>query len=179
MVFLFLFLDFQVVLVGVLVPWVALNVIFLLLWLYMIRVDPSAQGGIVVRPGQASSTHYCPICRKTVRGFDHHCQWLSTCISLRNYLPFYLLCIVGVVLYFLQTVIGLLATAYWKTDSYGSSFNASLKGRSLWIISSSLDCIAGVCFSGLVGFHTYLIYKDMGTYDYVIKQFESNNNAVH
>ncbi len=170
--------NFQVILVGSLIPWAALNVIFIKLWIYMVRVDPSAQGGVVVRSGQSCSTHYCSICRKTVTGFDHHCQWLSTCISLRNYLQFYLLCVVGAVLYFLQTVIGLLAIAYWETDSNGSSFNASPEGRSLWILSSLFDCIIGVCFSSLVGFHTYLICKGMGTYDYVIKAYENRNTTV-
>ncbi len=88
-------------------------------------------------------------------------------------MPFYTLCVVGAIIHFLQTAIGLLATAYWETSSYGSSFNVSIEGRILWIISSVFDFIVGVCFTSLVGFHTYLIYKDMGTYDYVLQQLGS------
>ncbi len=144
----------------------------------MVRVDPSAPGGVVMRSGHASSTHYCSKCRKAVIGFDHHCQWLSTCISLRNYMQFYLLCVVGAFLYFLQTAIGLLATAYWENESARrSSFNTSPKGRTLWILSSSFDFIVGVCFSSMVAFHTYLIHEGMGTYDYVLKKYGDINTG--
>ncbi len=87
------------------------------------------------------------------------------------------MCAVGAMLYFLQAIVGLLATGYWNSDDYyygPFTFNASPEGRALWIISSLCDCIIGVCFSSLVAFHTYLIHKGMGTYDYVLKSYENS-----
>ena len=33
-------------------------------------------------------TVHCNLCDNCVRGFDHHCIWLGTCIGYRNYMDF-------------------------------------------------------------------------------------------
>lgn len=59
----------------VLAPFVALNVIVGGLWGYISWADPAGEGGCALRSKGAETPHYCNFCRKTVRGFDHHCSW--------------------------------------------------------------------------------------------------------
>lgn len=60
------------------------------------------QGSFCSTPTLAFPLKYCPTCQIfrsprmihcnacdfCVRGFDHHCYWLGTCIGDRNYVPF-------------------------------------------------------------------------------------------
>ena len=41
----------------------------------------------VLRPNGAK---HCSICNKCVDRYDHHCQWLNTCIGIGNHFSFYL-----------------------------------------------------------------------------------------
>jgi palmitoyltransferase ZDHHC1/11 len=62
-----------------------------------------------------STCHYCSTCKKYVRGLDHHCTWLNTCIGSRNYVSFLVLSCVSWVQFLLQTVIGVLIQTWWLT----------------------------------------------------------------
>ena len=31
---------------------------------------------------------HCPDCNVCIKGFDHHCPWMGTCIGEKNYTPF-------------------------------------------------------------------------------------------
>lgn len=59
----------------VLAPFVVLNVIMVGLWRYISWEDPAGEGGCSLRNKNNDTPHYCNSCRKTVRGFDHHCSW--------------------------------------------------------------------------------------------------------
>lgn len=51
---------------------------------------------LIFRPPR---TIHCNICDCCIRGFDHHCLWLGTCIGYRNYVSFQtFLLIINVVL---------------------------------------------------------------------------------
>ena len=59
----------------VLAPFVLLNVVVIGFWGYISWTDPAGEGGCVIRSKGADTPHYCNYCRKTVKGFDHHCSW--------------------------------------------------------------------------------------------------------
>lgn len=48
-------------------------------WARLLIIDASAPGGHL---------HYCRVCEKEVQGFDHHCDFLGTCIGNGNYRSF-------------------------------------------------------------------------------------------
>ena len=62
-------------------------------WSYISCTDPAKPGGIPCwRMAKTQGTvAYCSICRKEVKGLDHHCLFLNTCIGKRNYFFFFLL----------------------------------------------------------------------------------------
>ncbi|CAM9909797.1 unnamed protein product, partial [Discosporangium mesarthrocarpum] len=96
-------------LAGVLGLFGTLNVVVAGLWGYLEWVDPASEGGVhfPCKIGQ-DTRRYCSLCRKSVKGFDHHCSWLNTCISSRNYVHFYLLAVAGSLLYGFMVVVGVL-----------------------------------------------------------------------
>lgn len=62
-------------LVVALVPFAVLNVVLIGLWSYLSWADPAGEGGCRLRTAGEATPHYCNYCRKSVRGFDHHCSW--------------------------------------------------------------------------------------------------------
>ncbi|CAM9587862.1 unnamed protein product [Chrysoparadoxa australica] len=158
-------------LASTLVPYAILGVLVLYLWLWVELVDPSTEGGIILPcKGKAQEgSQYCPSCRKAVRGFDHHCTWLNTCIGTKNYLQFYLLTLVGLLHYTLQTVVGVLALTIWiDDDQLADAFGSVMAGRALWGSQSALAFWIALSFGSLCGFHSFLFVVGMGTYEWVM-----------
>jgi hypothetical protein len=157
--------------VPLLLPYAILNACLCILWWFMVTVDPAEPGGAVLRSGQDASSHYCSICRKSITGFDHHCQWLNTCIGVRDYLQFFLLNVVGFTLYGLQTLVGILELLLWaSSEDLAEDFHSATLGKTLWSVHICLAGWIALCFGSLFFFHSYLLLSGMGTYDYVLKQ---------
>lgn len=58
-----------------LAPFIILSFLVLGLWGYVSWADPADDGGCALRKKGADTPHYCSSCRKSVKGFDHHCSW--------------------------------------------------------------------------------------------------------
>lgn len=54
-----------------------LQIILIGLWFFLELEDPSNRGGMKF-DGKINQDmdKYCPMCRKNVTGFDHHCTWV-------------------------------------------------------------------------------------------------------
>mmetsp|Transcript_14117 Transcript_14117/g.20871 ORF Transcript_14117/g.20871 Transcript_14117/m.20871 type:complete len:272 (-) Transcript_14117:106-921(-) len=144
--------------------YVAMQALFLGLWIYLEFEDPSNVGGYeFTRKRSRNCERYCPSCRKAIVGFDHHCTWLNTCIGKRNYLQFYLLSVVGSVMFASQAIVGLLVIFLGGRCMWD-------KGVIVWGVHVALSFAIFSAFLSLSGFHTFLIIIGKGTYDYIMDE---------
>jgi len=95
-----------------------LAVLLGLLYIIIGFADPGYDSGIecICMKKTQTSTRYCQICRKNVKGLDHHCIWLNTCVGKRNYPLFFTLITTSTLLFAAQTVIGMLTLVEWTED---------------------------------------------------------------
>ncbi|XP_074539892.1 palmitoyltransferase ZDHHC11 isoform X2 [Halichoeres trimaculatus] len=136
---------------------------------------------------------HCGVCNKCVEDFDHHCKWLNTCVGGRNYWCFFVALFSATVGAFLLAVVILFIFIQHYLDPKSlrtaPQFDNTL-GNGTWLIflplaptktSSAGLLILGfitimlsftclLLFVHLLGFHFYLFYKGMSTYDFVKMQ---------
>ncbi|XP_051263412.1 palmitoyltransferase ZDHHC11 [Dicentrarchus labrax] len=136
---------------------------------------------------------HCSVCNKCVEDFDHHCKWLNTCVGGRNYWCFFValssatlgvsLLVVVILFIFIQHYLdpnslrtapqfdSILGNGTWlvflplapiKTSSAGLLILAFIT------VMLSITCL--LLLGHLLGFHFYLFYKGISTYDYVKMQ---------
>ncbi|CAN0317950.1 unnamed protein product [Ectocarpus sp. 12 AP-2014] len=161
-----------------LAPFLGLNIIVVGLWGYLSWSDPAGEGGCTLGRKRAETPHYCNYCRKTVRGFDHHCSWLNTCISARNYAHFYLLGVSGSLLYLYMTVAATLTVIWADEDDQREAFGSLTASRITWGIFIAVAGWIAVSFVALAGFHTYLLLLGLGTYDWVVMQNQKRQEKL-
>ncbi|EQC32007.1 hypothetical protein SDRG_10207 [Saprolegnia diclina VS20] len=156
----------------VLLPYVAVMGLFSVCWFLCESRNPAA--ATATRkwcvPVPAKPIRYCSACAKNSPGLDHHCTWLNTCIGEANYEPFYLLIVAGTSATVYQAIVGIVVATYWLDDVLRWHPSADRDGllAALWL--HNLVCLVlGAAYGALTGFHTYLLYLRMGTYDFILK----------
>lgn len=125
---------------------------------------------------------HCRSCNKCTVAFDHHCRWLSNCVSkTENYKSFLvfvvatLLCAVGhlavsvvqVVLYFGEGR---------RIDDGGTHYPNGLL-LAFWFAFIVLALVAIYLLVDLLLFHIYLIAKGITTYDYIVAQRQRKDSV--
>lgn len=122
-------------------------------------------------------SRHCLICDKCVVDYDHHCRWLNNCIGEANYRPF--ICLIAST----QLLVGvhmsaatvLFSVYVGQMDSLEVDLASSALelGNTAYIVLVCVNILVGLgAFSmvtHLVGFHMYLAYHGLTTYNYVME----------
>lgn len=127
-----------------------------------------------------SKSKHCSVCNKCVSDFDHHCKWLNNCVGGRNYRLF-IGCISSA---FVLAVLVFAVTLYVFVMFFTSKESlTSLSGGEFALFApvpadeifiSFVGVMAGlllltICLLGhLLGFHLYLIYHKISTYEFIV-----------
>ncbi|ETK82450.1 hypothetical protein L915_12156 [Phytophthora nicotianae] len=158
----------------ILLPNAVLVIIVIASWCICESRDPSKPKpssfipSILKAPPKES--RYCGLCYKNSPGLDHHCTWLNTCIAESNYEAFYYLVVSSTCQTLLQTVIGILMCTLWQSEVKANTAEGWDEAVIvlLWIHNAACISLTN-SFVLLAGFHTYLLYVGMGTYDFILE----------
>lgn len=89
---------------------------------------------------------------------------------MRNYAHFYMLGVSGSLLYAYMTTVGVLAMVLVEKDEQRDALGSLTAYRVAWGVFVAVAGWIAVSFVALAGFHTYLLWKGLGTYDWVLLQ---------
>jgi hypothetical protein len=148
------------------IPHVCCVVVGLCCWLFMETHPPtkaSCFGSLLGDTPRWTKKRYCREHKASIEGLDHFCTWLNVSVGRQNYVPFYLLSAAGTVQYALHTAICVFIIVSCKRP---------MQLGALVVIGA---CgLMGFCillaYAALFGFHTYLAFLGVGTYDWIIDQ---------
>eukprot|EP00635_Sarcinochrysidales_sp_CCMP3193_P003165 CAMPEP_0118910662 /NCGR_PEP_ID=MMETSP1166-20130328/12703_1 /TAXON_ID=1104430 /ORGANISM="Chrysoreinhardia sp, Strain CCMP3193" /LENGTH=280 /DNA_ID=CAMNT_0006850129 /DNA_START=1 /DNA_END=843 /DNA_ORIENTATION=+ len=103
---------------------------------------------------------YCREHKSTIVGLDHFCTWLNVAIGTSNYIPFYALAFLGTVQYVLHVAICV----------YVLAGPLAVLPRVLFALAGFAGLLLLFAYAALLSFHTYLAFAGVGTYDWILKQ---------
>ncbi|XP_070998910.1 palmitoyltransferase ZDHHC11 [Oncorhynchus clarkii lewisi] len=134
---------------------------------------------------------HCGVCNKCIEDFDHHCKWLNNCVGGQNYWYFFVTVLSATlgVLVLLMVVLFIFIQHYMDPASLRTAPQfTSVMSNGTWLVflplapmetgSGSLLVVAFLTVMlatgsllllvHLLGFHIYLLFNKMSTYDYII-----------
>lgn len=121
-------------------------------------------------------SRHCLICDKCVVNYDHHCKWLNNCIGEDNYRPFLFLLGSAMLLVAWQLVFGTILFTHYVGSGVSIAVDVSdcPINKELWFVLVCVNLVLGVpallLVTHLVGFHFFLNYQGLTTYNYVMQQ---------
>ncbi|XP_060066115.1 palmitoyltransferase ZDHHC12-B-like [Ylistrum balloti] len=108
---------------------------------------------------QPMRSKHCEDCNKCVRKYDHHCPWLETCVGERNHRFFWLFLLSTSVLIIWTFIIT------WKAFDHADGWEGWFNNNALLFIDTMVLISGGFTVIGLLGFHSYLMVKNMTTWE--------------
>lgn len=132
-------------------------------------------------------SRHCLICDKCVVDFDHHCKWLNNCIGAANYRFFVALlcfcaCLIGLQLAVAVRLLVAYITSWNTLHDLSPPFEMDAHFHFAVVCGNIVVGVPAICLVlHLVGFHIFLGYHQLTTYNYVMQtqaaQAESSQSS--
>ncbi|XP_061170239.1 palmitoyltransferase ZDHHC12-B-like [Saccostrea echinata] len=113
---------------------------------------------------QPMRTKHCEDCKKCVRKHDHHCPWLDACVGEGNHKYFWTFLLVTTILILWTFAIT------WTNFQYEVSWKDWWKRNAVFIIDMLILSFGGFTVIGLLGFHTFLMFRGLTTWELVSRE---------
>ncbi|KAJ8599293.1 hypothetical protein CTAYLR_006794 [Chrysophaeum taylorii] len=138
-------------------------------WIFLethVPMVESCFGRMLPDSDRWTKVRYCREHKDVVAGLDHFCTWLNTSIGRSNYIPFYLVALFGSLQYSLHVaVLGYVLFACGRQD-------LTIAFLILCSICGFIGLLILIAYGALLSFHTYLTWRGIGTYDWILQQRE-------